>query len=468
MLLVVTVVENRPVVSSATMSATRPPAHFVGGVAAVITASLYFLGAGRALDYDGSVTTGLFVKHGSLLDVFRSVYAYNNQPYFSFVEHIVWSSGGRSEAWLRLVPVLAAAAVVGLLTAWSTARWGVVAGIAAGATLAANPMFAMLSRSVRGYSLMVLGCTVATLIFADARERPESLTAARRVGYTIALGVAVGTQFYAVLVLGAHIAVLVAERRFDRAWRRRIAAAVGIGALPYLGMANALVVTSRARKGTFLASFPTDAAREVLGHDAVAVVVFGALAGFALASVGWRRGLAPATATIALALLAIWIVLHPLDLYPRFVVWLVPAVALAAAWAVARRRVVAIAVAVGVVAMALSQVGSWTTQPIASREIAQIVDHTRAAGRVPCATGDNGEVLAAYTKAVARVDTTGEEAGCDLVFGMPQTSGPLLHSLACRFTKHAVLGGTVKIVVLSQPAPKDAGRSRAAVACAGS
>src|SRR5258708_5431506 len=132
------------------------------------TRALYVRGAARARAYDGSTTTGLFVKHGPTRGVFRSVYAFNNQPYFSFVEHIVWSSGGRSEAWLRLAPVLAAAAVVGILAAWSTARWGVAAGITAGASLAANPMFAMVSRSVLGYSLMVLACTVATLIFVDA------------------------------------------------------------------------------------------------------------------------------------------------------------------------------------------------------------------------------------------------------------------------------------------------------------
>jgi len=89
--------------------------------------------------------------------------------------------------------VLAGAAAVGILAAWCAQRWGAVAGFVAGATLAANPMFASLARNVRGYSLMVLGVTIATMIFVDAREHPESLTRARRIGYAAALGIAIGT-----------------------------------------------------------------------------------------------------------------------------------------------------------------------------------------------------------------------------------------------------------------------------------
>ena len=103
MLLVVTAVEIRPEIPRDAFDAPRSGrvsgSRAVGGGFALLTAALYFLGAGRPLDYDGSITTGLFVKHGSLLDVFRSVYAFNNHPYFSFVEHIVWSAGGHSETW---------------------------------------------------------------------------------------------------------------------------------------------------------------------------------------------------------------------------------------------------------------------------------------------------------------------------------------------------------------------------------
>jgi 4-amino-4-deoxy-L-arabinose transferase-like glycosyltransferase len=428
----------------------------LGAGLGLLTAAFYFLGAGRALDYDGSLTTGLFVKHGSLIDVFRSAYAFNNQPYFSFVEHIVADLGGRTELWLRVVPIVAGAAVVALVATWGARQFGLVAGAIAGAFVAANPMFATLARSVRGYSLMVLGCTAATLIFIDARQRPRSMSRARSVCYVVGLGVAIGTQFYAVLVLAAHIAMLVRDRRLDAAWCRRVGMTIALGAVPYLGMTDQLFSTARERKGTFLAHFPLDAGREVLGHELVAVVVFGALVVLALTTVEWRRGPAPAIATITVALLAIWVVMRPLDLYPRFLVWLVPAVALAVAFAVAHRPRLSllIAIAVALTAMVLPQIGSWTTDPIASREIARIVERTRAHGLTPCAAGANGEVLAGYTSAVRSVTTVAGVAGCDLLFGMPETSAAILRRLACRFEAYAVLPGTVTIVVMTHPAAR--------------
>jgi hypothetical protein len=301
---------------------------------------------------------------------------------------------------------------------------------------------------------MVLGCTAATLIFVDARERPRTMSRARTVCYVVGLGVAIGTQFYAVLVLAAHLAMLLRDRRLDAVWRRRIAVTVTIGALPYLGMVSQLLSTTRKRKGAFLPHFPLDAGREVLGHELVAVAVFGALVVLALATVGWRRGPGPAIATISLALLAIWVIMHPLDLYPRFLVWLVPAVALAVAFAVAHhpRLSLLLAIAVALTAMVLPQIAAWTTDPVASREIARLVDRARAHGLTPCATGANGELLAGYTSAVRSVTTPTDAAGCDLLFGMPETSAAILRSVACHFEAHAVLPGTVSIVVMTHPA----------------
>jgi hypothetical protein len=134
-------------------------------------------------------------------------------------------------------------------------------------------------------------------------------------------------------------------------------------------------------------------------------------------------------------------------------VWLVPAVGLAAAFAVAHhaRLTLLIAISVAITAMVVPQIGSWTTDPVASREIARIVEQTRARGHEPCATGSNAEVLAGYTDAVRAVTTPAEIGGCDLLFGIPQTSGALLGQLACRFAAHTVLPGTVSIVVTTQP-----------------
>jgi hypothetical protein len=113
-----------------------------------------------------------------------------------------------------------------------------------------------------------------------------------------------------------------------------------------------------------------------------------------------------------------------------------------------------IAIAVALTAMVLPQIGSWTTDPIASREIARIVERTRAHGLTPCAAGANGEVLAGYTSAVRSVTTVAGVAGCDLLFGMPETSAAILRRLACRFEAYAVPPGTVTIVVMTHPAAR--------------
>jgi len=453
----VTAVETRKESSSAPVALTPPPpARAVGLALAAITAAAYAVGLGRPFDYDGSITVGLFVRHGSLLDDFRSVYAFNNQPYFSFVEHLVWSAGGHSEAWMRIVPIAAGVAAVGIVAAWVTARWGARAGIAAGAVLAANPMFATLSRSVRGYSLMVLGCTIATIVLVDARAHPETLTRARKVAYVAGLGIAIGTQVYALLVLAAHVVTLLVDRRFDRTWVRRIGGVVVVGALPYLGMVSELRAAMRARHGDFVPGFPASTAREVLGHDVIAYVLLGAVVAYVAVRVAWRRALAPAVVTIACAVTAIWIGLHPLDLYPRFLVWLVPVVAAAAAWFVARHPRGIALVAIAILAMIVTDATAWNTAPIASRAVAQTVEQARADHLRPCATNWDGNVLAGYTDAVTSVKLPASALACDVVFGIAQRSSALLGQIACGYRTVRVLPGTLSIVELSHPIPNRA------------
>lgn len=432
-------------------TAVRPRNHsrLVGVALGIAVGSIYFVGAGRALDYDGSVTVGTFVRHGSVLGVFRTVYNFNNHPYFSFVEHLLWDAGGRSEAWLRVAPILCAAATVGILAAWAARRWGATAGLVAGSVLAANPMFADLARSVRGYSLMALGCTVATLIIVDADRGPGAMTTRRSVGYAFALGVAIGTQFYAVLVLAAHIAALLAQRRFDAAWRRRIEVVIAIGALPYAAMLRPLFDATRNRRGTFQPRFPIDAARALLGHEILAVVVLASLTLYALSIAQVRRPLRPAAGVVVIMLLGIWIVLHPLDLYPRFLVWLVPAVAIAAAAAIARRPVLVPLAVVAIIAMALPQAASWTRDPIASRQTAQIVEVTRAEGRTPCAAGYSTEVILGYTQRVRSVFTPSQLVGCDMLFADADSATAEMQELGCHFKRRVTLSGQTEMIVFS-------------------
>ena len=54
----------------------------LGGTIGAVSAIFYFMAAGRSLDFDSSVTVGVFVKTGSILDPLRRQVALNNHPLF--------------------------------------------------------------------------------------------------------------------------------------------------------------------------------------------------------------------------------------------------------------------------------------------------------------------------------------------------------------------------------------------------
>jgi MFS family permease len=297
---------------------------------------------------------------------------------------------------------------------------------------------------------MALGCTIATMLLVDSDRDGNALSKRQSVVYSVALGAAIGTQFYAVLVLAAHVATLAARRRFDRAWRQRVEVVVAIGVIPYVAMLRTLLESTRNRRGTFRPGFPLDATRALLGQQWVAVALLAALTIYAVSFPGLRRALRPAAAVVAVALVAIWVGLHPLDLYPRFLVWLVPAVALAAACAVARRRALTPLALVAVAAMAISQVGTWTADPSASRQLAREVESARAHGQTPCAVASSGEVILGYTQRIRSVFQPSQLAGCDALYADTAIAA-LARGLICHFEHHAALPGPTPVVVYTEP-----------------
>src|SRR5687768_448870 len=131
-----------PVVGSAIVGeggpATRRFDFVVAAVIGLGTAVAYFYGADRSLDYDGSVTVGNFVATADAWRPFRHQIVYNNHPLFSFAEHLVYRTGGRSELALLAVPVFCGAAGAAVLAGWAAARFDRVVGVSAGLLLAAN------------------------------------------------------------------------------------------------------------------------------------------------------------------------------------------------------------------------------------------------------------------------------------------------------------------------------------------
>ena len=355
----------------------RAPAALVGGVLAVLTASGYLIGAGRAFGYDASVTMANFVV-GDTGDVFTRQVVFNNHPLFSFAEHVVWRlTGSTSEAAMRVAPALFAAAAVGLMAWRVAARHGGRAGVAAGICLAAHP-FLIEGRDARGYTLAVLAIVVMGVFVLD---RPHP------VGFAAALAVGLATQLYVVVPGVALVGFLAVGGRLDRRWRQFTAAGMTVGFASYLGMARQMGRGGR----LFRPDFPADALYELLGGSAVAVAA--AIAVVAVAAIGrpLRKDVAAATGILAAGTIAPWL-LAPVDLYPRFTFYAVPALAYAMALAASRWRwPVALTAVFGIAAVA-PLIPRWTADELPNRELARSLPP----GVDVCAVGTSARALQWY------------------------------------------------------------------------
>ncbi len=394
----------------------RPiPSAALGAGVALITAALYSLGSAGSLDWDGSVTVGGFVKTDSLLDPLKRTIQYNNHPLFSLLEHVVWSTGNHTEAALRVAPIAFGALTVGVLTAWCARGWGSLAGLSAGTLVAANPMFAELSRNVRGYSLLSFCAVVSTmLLWRLLAPTPRSSWVA--AAYVLTLGAGIATHFYACLVLLAHVAIVLARRRFDARWIRRwlagLALGMFIGAAAFLNIAREAL---RGKHGSFQGGFPHVLAKSLLGDQPVAMLAVGILVAWALWSARGRREILIGLGAILMAIMVIWAVVRPQFLFPRFLVFLVPAVAFAAAAVVARQRYAVLLVVVAVLAMFVDERPNWGLPPLPTAEAAALVEAGRAAGVRVCGYEYSGQALLAYIRPPPPLLRPSHAAGCDIV-----------------------------------------------------
>jgi hypothetical protein len=270
---------------------------------------------------------------------------------------------------------------VGVL-AWRVAvHWGPRAGIASGVILAAHPTLTD-QRDVRGYSLAVLAIVVMGVAAMDV---------ASPVLFGMALAVGTATHLYAVIAALALMAVLICRRHFGWAWRACSAAGLLVGAMAYAWMLDLL-----GRHGDhriFRPTFPRDAAWEWLGRNGVAVALLAALVIVA----ALRRPSVPLFAgacVLALGVVGPWM-LGPRDLYPRFVYFAVPALALAVGAAVHRHAVLLTVACLAAVAMLAPALDTWTRDPLPNRELARRSDDRT------CGVGYTVEALRWYLPSVA-------------------------------------------------------------------
>ncbi|HET7721300.1 MAG TPA: glycosyltransferase family 39 protein [Acidimicrobiales bacterium] len=397
---------------------SRPPSVALGAGAGLVTFLAYLPGLGRSLDFDSAQTVGMFVKPGPPWGAFRSQAAFNNHPFFSFLEQLVRVVTGRTDAaTMRLLPILCGAAAVGALTWFAARRHGATAGLVAGALLAANPTFATLSRSVRGYSLLVLCAIVATILVVD--DRPGSPAGWRDVAYVAVAGVGLATHLYMFPVLAAHAGIVVARGGLDSRWRMRFAGAAGVAVLAYAGMAASMVDTMGGYDRVLQTGLPWRVAVMATGGGWASAFALPLVATGAALLLRRSRAARGAAVALASVLVLQWAVLQSSALTPRYFVWLVPAAAYLAAVAVGRLTAAGV-LGVASFALAVSVLAAgYTDDPTAYRQAAAIVHQVNAAGGRSCVVDIGVAPMLAYLDTpqdFAAVTDPAELDACDAVF----------------------------------------------------
>jgi hypothetical protein len=403
--------------------------------------------------YDSAVTFANFIATPSLLDAFAvstqqptiplAQIAGNDHVLVSLISHLVYSlTGTRSEVVYRLVPALAAGGAVGVTAKALADRFGLVAGAAAGLYVATNPMFVENSRDVRGYSLAALCGVLATVLFFSLTSTPREQRSRWRLAlYGALLGLAVAAHAYAGLVLVAHVVwLLVRQSRGDLlnllpAWV--LAAIIAVAANGYILWVD--VTQHGFLPKAFDPGFPRDLLVYLLGAPSLlAIGLWLSTAGLGLWAARRERLMWASVGIMVAAAAALWLVIQPFYLYPRFFLFAVPACAYLVAAAIRRWKVLAPVVALGAVAAALAQVPDYTADPLALRQAAQEVASADAAGKRVCLIHSDEQVLGAYIQSgFTVIESADQLADCDEIVVVSWAIDIPLRDEAARQFPHA-------------------------------
>lgn len=390
----------------------------------IVTFAVYMVGSNRNFGYDAAATFTNFIATPSLLDAFayRSVVptipitqvATNDHVLLSLLSHVIFSvSGTRSEVVYRVIPALAGGVTVGVSTAALSRRFGLLAGLCAGLFIATDPLFVDNSRDLRGYSLAALGSVIGTLLLAGPWTRR------RLVLYAIVMGLAVSAQLFAGIVLVCHIA-WIATRRSRAADLPRLAPAwVAAGVIGVAANAT-IYYLELTRHGLpppyFYPTFPRDLVFFLLGAPVLlSVAVWVPVSALGLWTLLGRPWMWTTLTVIAAAVAVLWLGLQPAFLYPRFFIFVVPALGFVVASAVKRWWVLGPVVLVGAVAAVAGEASTYTVDPLALRQAAAAIERIHASGGEACVVHSDEQVLSGYTTDFTVVTEPDQLARCDAV-----------------------------------------------------
>ncbi len=326
----------------------------------------------RSFWYDEAFTVGIVDRPIGDLAWRLTHWEVNQSPYYLLFAG--WFRLGHSEAFLRLLSVgFAVAAVPAIFLLGrriADARVGAVAAV----LLAVHPLIVQWGQQLRAYSMVVFLVIVATILLLRAVDRPDDTT--RSVLYAVVAAVTIYTQFFALLVIVAHLVWVALLRPMPR----RVVAAAG-AALAVLVLPLAwYLLTYHGDPLVWLTGSGNDilvAARGLTGGRGINVVAYtlAVLAGlWALA----RHGSAVGTGALRtpkhwpsvlplvwLALPSAITVIVSLTVKPlleaRFLIVVVPALVLVAAYGLCRIpwRPVAAVLAAALLVVSADGLGIW-------------------------------------------------------------------------------------------------------------
>jgi hypothetical protein len=153
---------------------------------------------------------------------------------------------------------------------------------------------------------------------------------------------------------------------------------------------------------------------------------------------------------LAVALSLVWLVLTPHDLYPRFLVWLTPAVALLAAAAIHRSRFALPLAVVAAAAMIGVDGPRWTVNSLPSAQAAELVDDAQQMGGRACLLPNIRGALMAYAASAPEITTPRQLGRCDLSLATPFDSRLLLQDARSSFPYHWTLPAETPYLVYSR------------------
>jgi mannosyltransferase len=312
-------------------------------------------------------------------------------PYYVLLRGWV-ELAGTSDTALRLPSVLFAAGAAGLVAAAGTRIGGRRVGFVAGLLFAAVPTVSRYGQEARPYALTAFAATLATYLLLRLLDRPRFL---RYAAYSAAVGLLGLAHAVALLIVPAHAYVVWRQRRSGRTVAGWLTA-VAVGVLPVLPV---LYVGSRQTEtqvgwipplsGARLAETPA----ALFGGAAMA----GALIALALAALSLREPARVATTWAlgpVLGLLGASLVV-PLWV-PRYLLFVLPAWVLLAAFALRQLTILRGLVAVLVIGLLGVTVQLQVRQPgghgLASRDVDAVLRANAEPGDAvvfgPFAAGD--------------------------------------------------------------------------------